>query len=252
MNQTAFVVPANYNDLVRDFGAFVSKVVQRYNNVPRHSADLLQDVWMHLIASDVLAKFWANLQKPPRTLTGLQAAEYCNVSFKNFKTNIWRRTWGRDKGWWVPLPIKGYYTKPDALYKTEEIIKLRESGVFQTCLSDTLPELPGGACVATRGRFESYLTTCIHNHFANFCRTRERRDQDVYLAPREDGSAWESHLHDCDGVAPDEVADLSRALNKLGDTGRDVLRLLEDGYTLTEACQRLDLSINSLRLVAQG
>jgi len=256
MSNVAFVVPSDYNQLVRDFGPFVSKVVQRYNNVPRHTADLLQDVWMHLIASDVLSKFKANFAKSaPQTMTALEAADFCDVSHRNFFGHIQVLTRGRDKGKsrWVPLPVSGGYASKSAVFMIADIVRLRSEARFVTRLNpdQPLPQVAPGVTV-TRGRFEAYLTRCIHNHFANFCRTRERRDQDVYLAPMADGTAWEAGLHDCDSATPEERADLNLALSKLGDSGKDILELMDSGYTLSEACQRMNISVGSLRLVARG
>jgi DNA-directed RNA polymerase specialized sigma24 family protein len=255
MSIVAFVIPADYEILVRDFSPFVAKVVQRYNNVPRHAQDILQDVWMHLVASDVLAKFQKSLVKGQPTMTGAQAAAYCDVSFHTFSVPFYVMYRSRKRGSWFPTPIEGGYSSQKAVWSTLDIIKLRDMNRFRADSrlnpDQPLPEPPVGPVVVTRGRFEAYLTTCIHNHFANFCRTRERRDQDVYLAPREDGIAWESGIVDC-SESPEECADLRIAISKLGDSGRDVLALLDQGYTLTEACSRVSIPVTKIRMVMGG
>lgn len=257
MNPTAFAVPKDYNELVRDYSAFVARVLRRYDTVGRHSMDLYQDVWTSLLASDVLVKFSASLSKPAPTMTGEQAAAFLDVRFGAFSTAMWVKHVGRrlpdgsrdKRGGWMPTPVKGHYSSRKAIYNTVDIIALRDSGRMKRRNPEAPePVLPGSDSTPTRGRFESYLTSAIHNHFANFCRSKDRKDKDVYLAPCEDGTAWESGVAD-GSESPEDCAEIRRAMSKLGAQGMEVLSLLDQNYTLAEACAKVAIPVTKLRMI---
>jgi DNA-directed RNA polymerase specialized sigma24 family protein len=256
-NTAAFVVPRDYNELVKDYGSFVARVIRRYDSVGRHAADLYQDCWASLLSSDVLTKFQMSLAKPSLTMTGEQAAIFLDVRFPTFATAMWVKHIGRVlpdgtrdmRGGWMPLPLKGTYSSRKAIYKTSDILALREAGRLKRRSPEAeLPELPASDSTPTRGRFESYLTSAIHNHFANFCRSKERKDKDIYLAPCDDGSAWESGVADA-GETPEDCAEVRMAMAKLGDQGMEVLRLLDQDYTLTKACARAMIPLAKIRMI---
>jgi hypothetical protein len=248
-----FVVPRDYNELVKNYGGFVARVLRRYDAIGRHTMDLNQDCWCALLASDVLAKFWASLAKPSQTMTGAQAAAYLDVKFRTFFMPYYVIFLSRKQGTWFPQPVKGRYTSQDTLWNTADIVKLRELGRYKVSSrlnpDEPLPELPVSSSVPTKSRFEAYLTVAIHNHFANFCRSKERKDKDIYLAPCTDGTAWESSVADGGGDSPEECAEVRIAMEKLGESGQEVLSLLDQGYTLTEACSRSAVSIAKIRML---
>lgn len=202
-------VPENYDELFRDYGDFVAKRVERYNKVDRNFEDLLQDIWARLIASQVLEKYVERAsQTLPPTLMAREACAYLGLTFEAF---VKIQQHKRVPSWLpTPTPINGVDPSSDqAVYRQSEILDLDEH--LDDLKFAKRTEERTMVFVGAQG-FRAYLTQAIHNHFANWCRTRSRKYKDVLLAQNavvvptgiegtfahvghnEEGAAWEQAL----------------------------------------------------------
>jgi len=182
-----------------------------------------------MLEADILNKFEVSLGRTPLTLTGWEAAAHIGITWDQWRTSQWRMCIGKIS--WPPKPLTGKGCQKGALYRTSEVEAVahhfkRHMGIQALEHSQT----------CTRGRFESYLSVAVSNAFKNFCRTLKRKDQDMYLPPLEDGSAWETRLVD-DGALPDVGASLHEVMESHSNP-ESLLELVEGGYTLTEAVVR--------------
>ncbi len=125
-----------------------------------------------------------------------------------------------------------------------------------------------GICVnlptptATAGHFKNYLRQAIKNHFANWVRTKKRREKErladsfsEFRDPDGEGFGMEDKLVDPRATGRMEaMVDIGRVLGRANAaellTHRDALfDLLDDGYDLAEAVKKLDLSAETKRAV---
>lgn len=231
-------LPKNYDELARQYGDHIAQQVARHNKVAWNLEDLLQTIWLKLIESQVLEKFVARASSDlPPTMTALEACDYLGVSFDYWKKNVMyvamkKDEQGDERYSWMPKPIEGSAYSKKALFLTDEILVLDECGYVKD-RSRTQPKL----CpkITSRG-FKSYLNRAIHNHFANFCRSRKRRyskehmlDPTMVLAPTVDGYrrlgfsksddpqvAWETALVSAMMIGADEAVDVADQLRRSG------------------------------------
>jgi DNA-directed RNA polymerase specialized sigma24 family protein len=172
------------------------------------------------------------------------------VTFPQFKVAIWRgmkNNSGRDRHTWMPVPISGGWASRKALYATEDIEQLLASGFFRK------KHKTDYICPRSRSKFKPYLAKSIHNIWSNWCRTRSRKYKEQYLAPLEDGTAWESLASDPFAATPETKAELNLIVEKLDKSGgggrRDEIgQLLAQGRSLADIVQELSLPKSMLRL----
>ena len=181
-------VPRDYNELGRDFGDYITKRVKGYNKVGRNLDDLVQHTWLKLIESRVLEKFVKRANSTmASTMLAEEACGFLGITFEQWETML--RDGHTDEEMWAPTPLAGEPYTPTALFATAEILIIDEIDPW-----DERPnpkELPK---VTAKG-FRSYLSTAIHNHFANFCRTERRKNREQLLPPsmvlaKQSDGAW--------------------------------------------------------------
>lgn len=165
----------------------------------------------------------------------------------------------RSKTEWAPTPLEGGWASKKAVFAREDVerYKAEREGNSRSKVHTDIPEvtLP----TSPRGSFKPYLARAVHNHYANWCRTRDRRYKEQYLAPMEDGQAWEAFIEDPSACEQEHLTDLYHTI-KLAGSGeqfmsdvdfdasdthekeREVVKLLSEGYTLDEVGKKLDLS----------
>jgi len=172
------------------------------------------------------------------------------------------------KSVWIPAPVEGALYSEVARFKLADIERLRairaanprcvrHSGL---AVAEGVPLPPRVSVVQpeperSRGPFKLYLGRAVHNIYANWCRTRSRRYKEMYLAPAEDGQAWESFLEDTQAPGQETVATLCRAVRRIaGGEAKEqqVVSLLADGYSLVEVVRMLSLPKTVLRAFAKG
>jgi hypothetical protein len=370
-------VPKDANDLIQTFGAYVSRLVARLNQVPTNGDDLRQHVLLTLVEVDVVGKYRRSHTALPALLPAPMAAAYCGMSFESFKQSVksaglgnlpkpfkgftrdQRRLiferdhgtchrcardmgnfserlrylqkadparyeeirasllaqhgverkvqifWGiervsrrtkavkdplhglkticllclysrhrdqhggtlRTKGGSAPLPAQGGYSSRSALYRREDVEAYRSDRIARHVPVNPRAEVLE---LPKRSPFKAYLSTAIKNIYANWCRTRSRRYQEVYRAPLEDGQAWESLHPDPSSIQVEDLIDVSRSANEEIDrflehirrrkvkagmavvNESDVIALLQKGNTMTEIVKQLKLSRSIVARVRAG
>jgi DNA-directed RNA polymerase specialized sigma24 family protein len=201
-----------------------------------------------------------------------------------------RKRCRRKKGRWMPTPINlaefqaqglaGYATKT-ALFAFEDVIQLTlekrtKSGKTRRAFRVMGRDVRNGVVVGesrpegflkfpkarvTRLQFQNYLIMSVLNHYANFCRTQDRRHKErPYTPPAHmegEGIIWESTLPDKKPSADTMVAlgearrMLSETLHECADGVKcckpikehesEVFTSLENGATLMQALKSSSL-----------
>jgi len=169
----------------------------------------------------------------------------------------------RSKSSTVLTPVKGSRGSKAAVYDVLEVEKVR----IQREESKRCKEQPGYepfVIPQTKSRFKLYLARAVHNIYANWCRTRSRRYKEMYLAPMEDGTSWESFLEDSGRNNPEakfivteEVnLNLDRVVDKLQKKVREgyisreqIEERVASGFTVSEILKEFDLPRATLQVV---
>jgi DNA-directed RNA polymerase specialized sigma24 family protein len=231
-------LPRNYDELAKQYGDHIATQVARHNKVAWNLEDLLQTIWLKLIESRVLEKFVARASRDlPPTMLALEACEYLGITFAHWKKNVMytaikKAEEGDERYSWMPKPIDGSAYSKKALFLTDDILVLDECGYIQEESRTKQRLCP---IVTSRG-FKSYLNRAIHNHFANFCRSRKRKyskehmlDPTMVLSPTTDGyrrlgfsksedpnTAWEAALVSAMMIGADDAVDVADQLRRSG------------------------------------
>jgi hypothetical protein len=302
------VIPKNYNELQKQYGALIYKLLFKYNKVERNMEDLHSYVWVKLLEANLLDRFNDYvLRQTPKVLSALECCDLLGVSWGQWITAMWSYHKGdpltydkngailsRRQGRWMPTPINlaefqarglaGYSAK-SALFAFSDIIQLsldekrfksgklrgafrlmgREVDPLGQVLGDDRPEglikLPD--IHVTKAQFRNYLTMAVLNHYANFCRTAERRHKERPYTPpaylsEDDAPSWEATLPDLQSSDADTVLALSEARQMLSTTlhecldgivsckpvaehESEVFSMLENGSTLMQALRDTNL-----------
>jgi hypothetical protein len=255
-------VPRNNNEMVRYFTETVNRLVMRYNRVAVNYEDITQHVWMQLFAVDILSKYQkSGKDSLPKTMTAQEACEFLGVTWGQFRTMMWYGQPAAEKSHpnhfrrhfniITPKPVEGTWCSKKAVFYTEDIARLHELGYFKKRSNWEVP-IP---VTRTRSKFKIYLSTAVHNIFANWCRTRHRKYKEAYLAPAEDGTPWEMQIADetHNATSLDVRIAITQALGDVfsqePDRVDDVLAYLNKGYTLVEIAKELKLNTRTVEKV---
>ncbi len=249
-------VPKNYDSFYREYRVFVERTLNRYIKPcpSQQIEDVKQHIWLKLVESRTIEKFVekAKYRKIPAKLTATEAVEYLGITWDQ-----WMGLMRKDLKWLQPS--EGSVFSASAVFTGDQIRNVEESGIFP--IVDAIP-----ASDMTKV-FRGYLTHVVHNHFANYCRTRVRRFIKDNVVPNEnsrvngghlgsaldgDMTSWEDALEDHSRARPDEGLDLpevdsveelhedlTEQIDRIHKScpGRqeDVLDLIAEGLTLREA-----------------
>lgn len=245
-------LPRNPEELVKMYHAYVFEQVRRVSKIKTEVElqEVTQQVWFNIIQSKVLEKFVETaLTKLPRTLTVDEVLNYLGITFSQW-TNAMAYS-RRNTQVWMPIPVKGTAFSRDALFLTEDIQTLDNSGFLEGRRGTRQhPDFTG------RG-FRSYLTMAVKNHFKNLLRTRSRRHKERGVEANtvltsnssglyhraytsEEETSWEENLSSNMGLDMEDMLDVISQLRKYGvdpqtDAGREVLDNLSRGLTLKES-----------------
>ena len=260
---TIFTAPTNNQELFTRYSALIAKTVKQYDRVGRYTEDIFQDVCMRLLAANFLDTFsQAHRPKLPSIITGIEAAQMLGITWPQWVTSQQNRekicsnvkALGFNPNAWAPCPInfspKGKIVsgaKKKDLFYTEEVLetkgkwhKLHYAPIYPKASSEIL----------TKSKFENYLKMAVRNYVKNYFRTLGRHDQDLYLEPNEDGSAWEAGLADNQTEGREELVDFTRACKSLGPQGIPLLKLLDrvnmktdDNSAFANALQKLNIPV---------
>jgi DNA-directed RNA polymerase specialized sigma24 family protein len=271
-------VPKDYNGFYRDYRVFVERTLNRYIKPcpSQQIEDVKQHIWLKLVESRTIEKFVekARFRKIPLKLTATEAVEYLGITWDQ-----WMALMRLDQKWLQP---EGNAFSASAVFSRVQVRNVEECGLFP--IVDAIPASDMSKV------FRGYLTNVIHNHFANYCRTRVRRFIQDTVVPAEhtrvvrsptsdqykftpalegDSSAWEDALPDISGMRPDEgldlpdvegmdelQADLHAQIEEIHKAcpGRqeDVLNLIADGCTLREAINQVREQVQERRQAQVG
>lgn len=181
-------VPRDYNELALEFGDYITKRVKGYNKVGRNLDDLVQHTWTKLIESRVLEKFVKRANTTmASTMFAEEACGFLGITFEQWGDML--RSGHTDEDKWAPTSLAGEPYSKQALFATAEILIIDEIDPW-----DERPNQKVLPKVTAKG-FRSYLSTAIHNHFANFCRTERRKNREQLLPPsmvlaKQSDGAW--------------------------------------------------------------
>jgi len=253
-------VPEDYKALYEQYGTFVAAKVRNYNRVEGNFEDLVQDVWTKLMAADVLNKFHTSGSvKLPMTMTTVEALSFLGITEGVWKGTLFRFPHCID-------PIAGKKFGRTAVFWTVDILDLDLDYLGDKTRSERVrPRM-------TAKGFKAYLEQAVHNAFANFCRTRNRKHRDHPIAHTtglvptsageyrrsadlENQTCWEDSITEAMTLDREDIIDLARQIQKanidLGsEQGAEVLDLLvKQGKSCNDGPQR---NIDTLTLIGQG
>ena len=264
-------VPKNYDHLYREYRVFVERTLNRYIKPcpSQQIEDVKQHIWMKLVESKTIEKFVekARRRKIPAQLSATEAVEYLGITWDQ-----WMDLMRRDEKWLQP---EGSVFSATAIFTAKQIRNVEESGQFP--ILDAIPASDMSKV------FRGYLSNVVHNHFANYCRTRVRRFIKDIVVPNEnsrvnggklgsalegDMTSWEDALVDPGSVGHDlcfdlpEVEDekelqqdLTEQIERIHKTcpGRqdDVFDLIAEGLTLREAINKVRALVHEEKLKVQ-
>ncbi len=247
--------PRTDEEFHKAYEQFVARQVTRLNKVGRNLPDLLQEIWAKLVDTRFLQKFIHSVaQRYPQRMTAEEACDYLGVKFGTWKW--YQRAFQkspRPDSLWMPNPREGGRYSKDAIYSTEEVFMLEE-------LRDLDQKKLKPVQARKRPRlnfygFKSYLTKAIHNFFANWCRTHDRRYKESVVPANsvmsrlstglfrmrqsmvEDSSAsWEEGLTGSSDMTLEDKLDLVWKMRRYNidvesEEGARLMDLFSRGYT---------------------
>lgn len=143
-------IPSNYDELFRDYGAFIAAAVRKHNKVGRNFDEMYAHVQMRLVEKDVISLFMQNVaEKLPQRMTAVQACEFLGVKWKQWEVKMWTyhagdpiyskdrtRIIGRRQGGWMPTPINSDE------FRTR-IIEQNEKRAAKGLAPKVMPDCPG-------------------------------------------------------------------------------------------------------------
>jgi len=300
------VVPKNYDELQKQYGALIYKLLLKYNKVERNMEDLHSYVWVKILEASLLERFEDYVSRQtPKVLSALECCVFLGVSWGQWITAMGSYHVGeargtdqygnvrRRQGRWMPTPINlaefearglpGYSAK-SALFAFDDIVRLsvdevrlnngkirrpfrvmgRDIDSEGRVVGETRPEglIKFPDVHVTKAQFRNYLATAVLNHYANFCRTAERRHKErpvtlpAFLR-EDDAPSWESTLPDQQAGA-DTMLALAEARQMLSATlhecldgvpsckpvaehETEVFSMLENGSSLMQALRDSNL-----------
>jgi hypothetical protein len=158
---------------------------------------------------------------------------------------------------WAPFPISGHWSSPKAKYSREDIERFAGLLGSTTSTGQTKPPTAKNPV-----QFKFYLATSVHNIFANYCRTADRRCKEHF--PGSDlitGVSWEDSLVDSLGPRQENLLSLYQSV-RLMTSGKarttivnvraeeEVLMLASQGYSLNEIVEKLKLPKSVVNLLS--
>lgn len=243
-------LPRDYEELHRDFGAFIASLVYRYNKVDRDPRDLINYIWERILTADLLTKYIdATCSEPKEDFTSDEAAKFLGVTLEEFQVYL------RKPGCRLKVP-QGKRMSKNVSWPVEVINDLIDEPYF--CKHGTTAVVPRP--VVSKLHFMGYLQRAVHNHFSNWCRTRMRRCQerlgDCYFASKSDSGvdvAWEDRLSKAGADDIEHEVELEVILDRIEQIAdsfkEDILGLLHKGYSLAEAVNKTEFATSRDRRI---
>lgn len=277
------IIPKTYEELQEFYGDHVRNLLNRYNKVERNLDDLHGYIWVKILEARLLERFQDYVSRQvPRVLTGLQATELLGISWKQWIAAM-KDFHVKGRGTWMPTPIndlefqargeRGHLEK-DALYSFVDVLKLTleqyRDGEWRLPFRIMGRHVENGEIVGgerpegyikipenkvTSSQFRNYLTMAVLNHYANFCRTLDRRHKERPVTIKtQEQPIWESTLVDGNQASPETKATLNEARKIINtalsqyskdmteETVEDVIfSRLSDGSSLMQALKEAQI-----------
>lgn len=245
-----------YASFVSLYGPYIVSLVSKFNRVSKNTRDLIQDVYLHFTKSDIIRKFFLQVQDSiPETLTGMQSAKLLGMSWGLFEL-----AQSRLRGTSFPKPLRGVGSDPNAVYVTLGVLEY--SMDRKHFREDRLGLIDVSVLVVepTRAHFLKYIAQSVHHHFANFCRSEFRhhreRVHDTFpeFRPTVDNpTPWEARLAAPTRCNQEDFAEMSNLFSKLEKSPasshiQSLYNDLLDGYDIEQAIDHLSLSTDAKRL----
>lgn len=251
-------VPRNNEELVKHYGRFVAEKVGHLNKTKANFADILQSVWVRLLEADIVTKFHARYAEGrPSALNTEEVCLHLAISVDSWTEAQAAYRAGVGAIQWMPTPVAGDPTSLDALWATDDVERYEATAAQH---HEKVGESEGLIPRPTDAQFRTYLHQCLHNAFANWCRTHSRRASQEHLAdmcvPRhlvEQHKTDENYDTDLFDFVTDTQSPARRMASlvearqavealRLGGRQSEFVELLQDGYTAKEAARKLRLS----------
>jgi len=262
-------IPTNDVELVKFWGLFVARELRRLGRVKFNAEDMLQSVFLALVARKVVEKFWAGVGEWSHalTVTAPEAAMMLGITLGDFLAHQ-IAVLDTDMAL-LPVDVKGQrvkdgagYTSPHALYLFTDVVALGATTHFPNQGKLWLPE-PKPPSVA---QWLAYLTVAIRNASANVTRTWVRHDSKEHapdcfkqFRDQETGEVrFEETLVDAVAEGAVEQSFNVTALFKrapglrtrVTDEGKNFFDLLKDGYSIREATKEIGLTRHEQRVLS--
>lgn len=190
-------LPQDYDTLHARYKGYVGSVLWHLNKVPDHYKDLENHIWLKLTEARILEKFQVALRtRIPRVVTALTACKMLGIKFGQWRSRQCSYRHGKTvtgsggaKRWWAkwcpdPVdaegnPIAGAvgWSGQHSLFLTVDILALKNKNGFAKI--HHAPVDVATFAGVTQKDWERYLSSAVHNHFANWCRHRTRKKDDV-------------------------------------------------------------------------
>lgn len=245
------LIPRTNDEFAREYSGYVAKLVSRLNNRPENFADLLQSIWLKLLESDIVGKFHERAHESrPEALTTEEVCLHLGITTDSWVDLQARHQLGCSGLGWMPCPIAGDATSLDALWSTDEVERYEpHAHQHHEMVGESERLIPR----ATSAQFRTYVQRAVHNAYANWCRTNNRRNKDRLIDAfpdqmyrRDEGEAFSlddlfDAVQDTERPAARMEAsiDVRSVMERLGPQAGTFFDLLSEGYTLREAAKRL-------------
>ncbi len=264
------LIPRNNDEFCKLYGKYVADHVARLNKRAVSFADILQSVWLRLIEADVVGKFHARTAASrPEALTTEEVCQHYGITTESWTVTQAAYQAGVGLVAWMPSPVAGDATSLDALWGADDVERYEATVYVHHEKVAEREEMLGRP---TASHFRTYVQRAVHNAFANWVRTQDRRHKerpvdyfhDAKTAIFHDAKKDGVHLSqddlfdaffgttDCVGqpaptgsaVRMEAAVGATRTIHRmaLGEFEADFVDLLQDGYTAAEACRKLKLS----------
>lgn len=157
-------LPHNDKELMDQYSVAIARLVRCRVKFGVDTEDAINDIWVKLLAANILVKF---MRAWPKRIS-IQLGTDETLDFLGVEWSQWQHMRQHyDK---APNPAKGAASSDTAVYYTQDICNLDQSGYFKKRGIRFLPP----NCV-TKKAFDSYLMRAAKHNLANLFRTLDRR-----------------------------------------------------------------------------
>lgn len=158
-------LPQTQKDIMTEYEGTVARVVRLRLKYGIDVEDAINEVWAKLFKSNLIVKFMrSGPSRLPAQMTTDEVLDYLGVEWEAWEQMMRRRYAG------APTPVKGSARSMEAVYRSEDITALDESGYFTNRGLRYLP-----AASVSRAVFDGYVMKAAEHALKNVFRTLERR-----------------------------------------------------------------------------